>query len=201
MLGILSFLMLKNQSSKQHHLCTHFISRSQAKSPKQLAHIHKIKIFHLWTSLQWESSRQNIPWYQPTRFHILTRKAWHQENKTTLTPKEISSNFLLIILSQEQSGTVPHIQRHKKRHFYLVDDLLINGFQTAEVIYCISNMTDETHCGNNLKSETSKMSLKDRILPPLFPHNGHLYHYNKPQSACQNTKFKHRRLTCKVKWM
>lgn len=132
---------------------------------------------------------------------MLTRKAWYQENKTTLTPKEISSNFLLIILSKEQSGTVPHIQRHKNRHYYLVDDLLINGFQTVEVICCISKMTDVTHCGNNFKSETSKMSLKDRILLFLFPHNGHLYSYNKPQSAHQNTKFKHGRLTCKVKWM
>lgn len=105
----------------------------------------------LCTSLQWVSSQENISWYQPTRFHMLTRKAWYKENKTALTPKEISSNFLLIILSQEQSGTVPHTQRHKKRHFYLVDDLLINGFQTAEVICCISNMTDETHSGNNLR--------------------------------------------------
>lgn len=129
---------------------------------------------------------------------MLTRKAWYQENKTTLSPKKINSNFLLIILSQEKSGTVPHVQRHRKRHFYLVD-LLINGFQTVEVIYCISNMTDETHCGNNLKSETSKMSLKDRLLPLLSPHNGHLYSHNKPHSACQNTKFKHRRLACKVK--
>lgn len=134
----------------------------------------------LWISLQWVSSQQNIPWYQPTGLHMLTRKAWYQENKTRLTHKEIRSNFLLIILSQEQSGTVPHIWRHKKRHFYLVDDLLINGFQTVEFIYCISNMTDATHCGNNLKSEISKMSLKDRILPFLFPHNGHLYSYNKP---------------------
>lgn len=154
------------------------------KSPKQLLHIHKIKIFH---SMNFLVVRE-----QPTKHPLISAHKTshaHQESfvpgKQNHTAKEISSNFLLIILSQEQAGTVPHIQRHEKRDFYLVDDLLINDFQTVEVIYCISNMTDETHCGNNLKSETSKMSLKDRILHLPFPHNGHLYSYNKPQSAWQ----------------
>lgn len=182
---------------------TYFSSRPQAKSPRQLAHIHKIKIFQ---SLNFAVSDQLTKHPFISAYKTSHGKAWksfHQESlvpgKQNQTPKKISSNFLLIILSQEKSGTVLHIQRHKKRRFYLVDDLLINGFQTVEVIYRIFSMTDETHCGNNLKSETSKISLKDRLLSLLSPHNGHLYSYNKPQSACQNTKFKHRRLTCKVK--
>jgi len=114
--GFLCFLVLKNHYSKQSHSCTCLQFEAPSKlSQTNCSYPQNQEILASEFPWQQVSSQQNILWYQPTGLHVLTRKMWYQENKTTLTHQEASSIFLLIIAAQEQSGAVLHIQRHKKR--------------------------------------------------------------------------------------